>query len=132
MNMKHLILCALVILMGIPAASAMEPTTEPFNPELALMLYRGKDALLITAAAQKKEKEALLLLELPGVNVHFKDGSGRTALHYAAMNGLAKLARKLLQRGADKNAADTNGSTPLQLAEEHKQSAILGLFLNKF
>ncbi len=41
---------------------------------------------------------------------------GRTALHLAAVQDLADIAKWLIEAGADVNAADAEGDTPLHLA----------------
>lgn len=48
---------------------------------------------------------------------HFKDVFGRTALHYAAMNGYVEMVRELLEYPhLNPNAVDNYGLTPLHLA----------------
>ena len=60
----------------------------------------------------------------PGV-----DGYGRTALHYAILDGDLEVARKLLAEGADANAADDNGWTPLHVAAAASNAACVALLL---
>jgi len=50
----------------------------------------------------------------PAVNA--RDAFGRTALHYAALNGAIVTAKYLLQRGADANIEDKDGNDVFQLA----------------
>ena len=45
-----------------------------------------------------------------------QDLSGTAPLHLAAEQGHVAVARRLLQRGADKDLASPNGMTPLRLA----------------
>ncbi|MBD3287305.1 hypothetical protein GF337_00740 [candidate division KSB1 bacterium] len=47
---------------------------------------------------------------------------GVTPLHSAAHNGHAKLARLLIDNGADVNTKTDKGQTPLQIARERNQS----------
>lgn len=41
----------------------------------------------------------------------------RTPLHYAAAAGFGSAVRNLLMNGADETRVDTNGKTPIDLAE---------------
>ncbi len=51
---------------------------------------------------------------------------GETPLHRAAAYGDADIVRALLDRGADKEARDAHGDTPLSWASEHlRPGAIL-------
>ncbi len=52
-----------------------------------------------------------------GADVHRRDESGRTPLHYAAAVGAAGVDL-ILEAGADPNARADDGSTPLHLAVE--------------
>lgn len=47
-----------------------------------------------------------------------RDSFGRTALHYAALEGELALTRRLLSDGADANARDESGWTPLHFAAQ--------------
>lgn len=53
-----------------------------------------------------------------------RDDSGRTALMLATLHGRTEAVKVLLSAGADPNAADANGTTPLQAALEGDQPAI--------
>jgi len=46
-----------------------------------------------------------------------EDSGGQTALHFAVMNENPELVRMLLAAGADKNAKDQRGHTPLDYAK---------------
>lgn len=64
------------------------------------------------------EKECFdLILEHNDVNVNFAN-DGRTALHVAALNGNEDMCVALLEKGADINAQDRDGTTPLMDAIE--------------
>ncbi len=113
-----------------PQLFAIQENPEPHNQaQLAelLFLFRVKDALLVSKAAARDEEFALVILKLPGVDVNSVDGSGKTALHYAAQFGLEKLADKLLELGADKKLVDDQEKTPLKLAQENKHAKIVAL-----
>jgi ankyrin repeat protein len=55
------------------------------------------------------------------------DGSGNTALHYAADWGLKNAVRKLLEKGCDPNARNANGETALFNAVKNDATDILSL-----
>ena len=59
-------------------------------------------------------------------NVHAVNNNGRTALHFAAWNGRARVADVLLQANASTTAVDKNGDTPVQLAERLRQAQRVG------
>jgi hypothetical protein len=62
-----------------------------------------------------------------GAAVNHTDGNGWSALHYAALNGDAQLARQLLAAGADASIATSQGGalgeTPAEFARRHCQHA---------
>lgn len=47
---------------------------------------------------------------------HIRDGIGLTSLHFAACSGHSRMARYLLEKGADPNARCCYGETPLHIA----------------
>jgi ankyrin repeat protein len=63
------------------------------------------------------------LLERQSV-VDARDEDGRTALMLATLHGRAHAVDVLLAHGADPNAADARGTTPLQAALAGHQAAI--------
>jgi hypothetical protein len=56
--------------------------------------------------------------------IEARDDSGRTALMLATLHGQTLAVEVLLAHGADPNAADTRGTTPLQAAVAGNQEAI--------
>ena len=61
-----------------------------------------------------------------GVDVNAKAPDGRTALHYAAWQGVrADYVEALLEAGADRTAQDADGKTPRDLAVEKKRTKLL-------
>jgi len=63
------------------------------------------------------------------VDIEMKDDDDKTALHYAVGNGQYNIAKLLLNNGADKNAVDNHGVTPILLAAG-KDLAMLQLLLD--
>jgi ankyrin repeat protein len=57
-----------------------------------------------------------VLLDEGGADPHAADGQGRTAMHHAVALREDKLVSKLIALGADVNARDCSGLSPL-LAE---------------
>lgn len=61
-----------------------------------------------------------------GVDVNAKAPDGRTALHYAAWQGVrVDYVEALVAAGADRTARDADGKTPLDLAAEKKRVKLL-------
>ncbi|EKD79069.1 MAG: ankyrin repeat protein [uncultured bacterium] len=73
--------------------------------------------LLIAACDIGKPKIAKFLID-QGINVAYQESTGfkRTALHYAAREGLGTIVQLLVDRGLDVNAPGSNGFTPLLMA----------------
>ncbi len=61
------------------------------------------------------------------VNVRYKDG--KTLLHYAAIRNYRDIAKLLLERGADINAADNYKRVPLHDAMSYKAFEVVKIFL---
>ena len=57
-------------------------------------------------------------------HIDARDETGRTALMLATLHGQIRAADALLAQGADPNAADAQGTTPLQAAVAGDQQAI--------
>lgn len=57
------------------------------------------------------------------------DGSGNTALHYAAEWELGTAVQTLIEKGADANAKNANGETPLLSAVKTNNTAIIDLLI---
>ena len=75
----------------------------------------------------KKPRGSVWLIER-GVNVRATDDSGKTALHYAAAQGVrADYVERLLAAGAEPGAKDALGKTPLDCAVEKKRSKLIAL-----
>jgi len=53
--------------------------------------------------------------------------SGFTSLHLAVLSGNAKVVRRILTKGADKNIKDKDGRTPLDIAKENEYKNITQL-----
>ena len=75
----------------------------------------------------KKPAGSVWLIER-GVDVQAADTLGKTALHYAAAQGVrADYVERLLAAGADPRATDSDGKTALDYARERKRSKLIDL-----
>jgi len=68
------------------------------------------------AAEEQLALAALRVAAELGVNLNHTDFNGSTAMHDAAARGLPNVVRELANRGADVNALNNRGQTPLDLA----------------
>jgi RNA polymerase sigma factor (sigma-70 family) len=101
---------------------------------LELLIARGGDVNAVSKHAMKvtpihsalfgRRLEAAKVLLAAGADLTIKRGgrgwprAGWTALHYAAGFGFVELAEAFIGRGADPQAQDDEGKTPLQVAVE--------------
>ncbi len=118
-------LYSLTFVASISAAGVLYSVTLYHVPTITV--FRLKNELLIQAAAKGKEKLALTLLALPGINLSTKDKTGKTVLHHAAEKGLIDLTKALLARGADPKIGDSQGITASALAVKAGHSVIAKL-----
>jgi len=80
-------------------------------------------AVLRRAAERGEIPKLQAMLEL-GVDVNARDADDRSALLLGVLNGRSDVVELLLAHGANVNAADRNGTTPLQAAVSTHQTAI--------
>jgi len=90
----------------------------------------GKTALFLAAEAGKKDVVDYLLILGPA-DPGQKSLAGESMLHFAARNGWADLAGRLLDRDADPDAATVYGDFPLLLAARSGSSDCLRLLLDR-
>lgn len=69
--------------------------------------------------SSKGDEEGIAALVAEGADVNIADFDDRTALHVAACEGHAKVVEFLLNQGANVNARDRWGSTPLSDAKHY-------------
>jgi len=86
--------------------------------------------LLITRAVQPesfefKELKKVKRLLAKGMDVNAKGPSGNTLLHFAAQTGYIHVAALLVGIGADIEARNDSGRTPLQVARSHRNIDIV-------
>lgn len=110
------------------------------NKDLAeLLIANGADVNAIDRGGRTPLRYALMtsrtdiarLLIDRGANVNIdisiRNKFAYKALHVAVMMGDREFVELLLEKGADVNAKDLQGQTPLQLAEEQKRTEIAEL-----
>ena len=80
----------------------------------------GPAGELIDATQRGELERVRAILAADRGLVNFRDESGATALHYAALHGQREIARLLLDKGADINSTDGQfGATPAGWAIEY-------------
>ncbi len=88
------------------------------------------EALVSAAWERKWSTVSKLLAEVPPVDVTGADAAdGATALHWAACAGHHPAVRALLARGADANARDNFGQTPVTAAAVSCSAPVLRTLL---
>ena len=64
------------------------------------------------------------------IGIDASDPHGWTHLHHAAMSGDLGRVRELIEAGADINAKEKDGMTPLKVAQVHKNDEV-AIFLKE-
>ncbi|VDM95657.1 unnamed protein product, partial [Thelazia callipaeda] len=87
------------------------------------------EAPLHLAAQNGRVKVITMLVQDHGAALEAITLDNRTALHFAARYGQLAVAQRLLALGANPNARDDKGQTPLHLAAENDYPDVVKLFL---
>lgn len=91
---------------------------------------QGNSKGLLDLAAQGDEQEALQVLRSSFfLDPQYCNSDGNTALHYAAHHGYLKLAKALIEKGANVNAMNRVRSSPLHVAVRYNRPDIVQLLL---
>lgn len=106
-------------MMDQPNQDMRRAVAERNYPEVQRMVTEGVQIhpKLWFAAIQAGDADVCSLLMTHGLDPN-DSGSDHTPLHYAAEGGQFDIAKRLLERGANPNARDRNGLTPLDLCCE--------------
>jgi Ankyrin repeats (3 copies) len=87
--------------------------------------------IALRRAAEAGDLSSLQTLLDTEVDIDSRDDMGRTALMLAILRGQADSASLLLEHGADPNAVDARGTTPLQVAMSADEQAIVAALRRK-
>ena len=104
------------------------------NAVLKLLLKEGIDVHfefdfrpLICIAAMFNQHETVDILISHGANASAHDGTGVSALMFAARDGYIEIIKVLLENGADKSAVDIRGDTALDMAKANGHEEVVNL-----
>jgi ankyrin repeat protein len=113
-----------------PTVQSAAPAAQSAAPPSQSVASKAPAARLADSAAEVRRAaeigavpELQTLLGQPG-DIDARDESGRTALMLATLHGQARAVDMLLAHGADPNAADAQGVSPLQAAIAGDRPAI--------
>ena len=116
--MKHLLITTIAAVLVVGCGES-QPTEPPTTKVLDVP---------ILAAAYNGNIEAVKQHLAAGTDVNVKGGfADGTPLHYAAANGHKEIAELLIEKGADLNAKDEDGGTPLDVAISFNRTEIADL-----
>lgn len=110
------------------AQSAARSARSVGRPQAALASSAARledPAARLRQAAERGDVPALQALLGNQPIIDARDAVGRTALMLATLHGRTQAVELLLAAGADPNAADANGTVPLQVALAGNQPAIV-------
>lgn len=86
-----------------------------------------KNTLPLHQAIKTSDRSEVVRLLAENTFLEAKDGQGRTALHLAALLGIAELVQLLLEADADTKAKDCEDMTPLDYASWYLHQGIVQL-----
>lgn len=101
-----------------------------FSAPLLALDQLGSSALTLASQASNTDAMRLIIAQLP-IPLPTSDTNGRTALHTAAALGQLEAVLRLLERGADVEAADADGCTAVMLAAAFNRFAVVKRLLDR-
>jgi len=111
-------------MQGGISATAQSAAPQPAAP-MAESARSADPAAQMRRAAEIGDVAQVRMLLDKRAPIDARDDNGRTALMLAVLHGQSDAVDVLLARGADPNAADAHGTTPLQAAIAADQQAII-------
>lgn len=115
--------------LAIDASDRIIDTLVEHGVNLEAKDPKGQTALLKAAGKKQNCTARVKTLIGHGANVHARDISGQTVLHLVCSSSDGTL-RHLLELGADANAEDERGETPLNYAVRQEDNAKFKLLLD--
>jgi ankyrin repeat protein len=106
----------LLALFDLLLLADLEPDLANAAGQTPVLLLLGARAEAGAACDEDVLLAALERLINEGVSLDNQDQRGLSALHLAAMHGLARVVQRLLREGADRSSRDALGRTPHDLA----------------
>jgi ankyrin repeat protein len=104
-------------LLAVPRIDANQKNLDGLNP--LLIAATNEHALVMKA-----------LLKVPGIDVSIKDSNGNNALLYVTEDGNLELAAEFVKVPGIINLPDNDGYTPLMIAVNQRNLAMVELLLN--
>lgn len=87
------------------------------------------NTVLLLHADRHCNKGVIKELIRAGADINEKNKNGDTALHFALINGNVEVARFLVKKGADYQAVNNKGKSPMEIAAEKGYEAVLELMM---
>ena len=122
----------LVNLLDGPLTEADKPVFDPIivSPTEDLEALRVCKSAFSAVRHNKYEEIEQLIRDFPKL-VHAKDRTPRenTLLHTACSSGFSRIAKLLIQGGANVDALNTEGNSPLHIAYQYGKNAIVSILI---
>ncbi len=107
-----------------------DTAAEGSGGESSVRMREGDTPLIDAARHGRADDVAALLSDGADVNETMANGSGRTALWPACMNGHAAIVTILVDAGADVDQADNEGDTPLYVACDNGHTEVVTILIS--
>ncbi|XP_071494309.1 uncharacterized protein [Diadema antillarum] len=117
---------ALMSLLGIHADDESDSSSSPSSDDSG---DKKDEEFMEVAKAGKVERVVEIITESPD-RVNHKV-NGKTALHRASLQGHIDVVMALMEAGADANATDSSGNTPVIFAAEGDEPAVVKYLVGK-